>query len=127
MAMIRHWGLACLECLVGLRLGRLVEIDDDGLPCGPHFQGFRVSERDTWIGDNELRSAVEAFHIKHLGHELGIVDSDKVLEWLEDTEIGDEPFRWIEDPTNELDGVYVAELTNLATALLAARLGIREA
>jgi hypothetical protein len=124
MAVMRLWGLACFSCLKGLELGRLVEIHDDGLPCEPFFQGFRVSRRDHWVGGDELRRAVERFHIVHLGHELGLVDSDEVLRWFEDVDPPDLPFQWAEDPDLELGTAYIADRTGHATKKLAERLGI---
>jgi hypothetical protein len=122
--MIRQWGLACMDCLVGLRVGRLVEIDNDGLPISPYFQGFRVPKRDHWVGGAELSRAVELFLIGHLGHEVGLVDQDAVLLWFEETDPDDLRFTWVEDPHVELEGVYLSDRTGGSTARLAQRLGV---
>jgi hypothetical protein len=122
--MTRLWGLACIACAKGLLLGRLVEIHDDGLPCEPYFQGFRVPPRDHWVGGDELRAAVERFLIVHLGHETGLVDADEILKWFEDVDPQELPFTWVEDPSLELDGVYLADRTGESTARLAKRLGV---
>jgi hypothetical protein len=124
--MTRLWGLACLDCLVGLELGRLVEIQDDGLPLEPYFQGFRISALDRWIGGEALRRYVELFQIGHLGHELGLVDADEVLRWFEDVPADDWPFRWLNDSLSQLNGVYLSESTASATGRLARHLGISQ-
>jgi hypothetical protein len=113
----RHWSLACCDCLVGVELGRLVEIDDDGLPVGPHFQGFRDVDDNVRVEGIALRRLVELFLIQHLGHDVGIVDSDAVVDALGPYEMGAEPFSWIGRP-GELTGIYNAERSRAATTKL---------
>jgi hypothetical protein len=116
-ANFRRWAVACFQCLVGFELGRLVEIDDAGLPVAPYFGGFREVEADAWVGGADLRRGIELFLIEHLGHELGLVESDQITEALEGFAIGEEPFR-IHDQRSEVVGVYHAETIDIATRRL---------
>ena len=113
----RHWAIACLDCLVGFELGRLVEIADDGWPVAPQFGGHRDLQSKTWVDGPALGRFVELFLIQHLGHEIGIVDSDAVTEALESYEIGEEPFVWVATG-DALTGVYRTEDSGRATAKL---------
>jgi hypothetical protein len=113
----RYWAVACFQCLVGFALGRLVEIDDAGLPVAPHFGGFREVEADAWVGDADLRRGIELFLIEHLGHELGLVETDQITEALEGFDIGEEPFH-ILDQRSEVIGTYHADTIDIATKRL---------
>jgi hypothetical protein len=113
-ANFRRWAVACFQCLVGFKLGRLVEIDDAGLPVAPYFGGFREAESDAWVGGADLRRGIELFLIEHLGHELGLAESDQITEALEGFDIGEEPFR-MHEQRSEAVGVYDAETIDIAT------------
>lgn len=94
------WTLACMDCLVGLRLGRLVTIDDDGNSVRPWWQGYRFLVEDRWIGGTELQSLALLFMAVHLGHGLGLVEDQALtnsFSWYDpDEQI---PFRDINDPS----------------------------
>lgn len=117
----RYWALACLCCLEGLHLGRLVEIDDQGLPVEPHFGGFRNVLTDEWIGGGLLDRAVRGFMVRHLGHKLVTVDADTIGEVLDTYDESDQPFRWITEASG-LDGRHDAETVTEGTAALVAAL-----
>jgi hypothetical protein len=70
--------------------------------------------RDAWIGGAELMRTLELFVIGHLGNELGVVDTDKLLDALEPFPFDDKPLVWIDDPA-ALTGTYVVEETALTT------------
>lgn len=118
----RYWTLACERCRLGLHLGRLVEIDDEGLPVPAHFGGYRHPPRDEWIGGLRLARVVELFLIGHLGHPLSIVDTDAIGELTDASDEPTEVFAWITDP-EALSGRYDAESATLGTEALVERWG----
>lgn len=94
MALIRQWGLVCIECGEGIELGRLVS--DVAARHLADEAGFELLH-------GEAASAgiptLEAFLVSHAGHDLVVVDRDYVLGALEDLDPEDLPVRWTRTPS----------------------------
>jgi hypothetical protein len=101
--MAAKFSLVCLTCRIALPLGRVVTIKEDGSTVPLHFEGFRNHWDGRWVGRPELLECVQRFLAFHLGHELGTVDDDAIIDALEPFEIDQEPFRWVADAEELLD------------------------
>jgi hypothetical protein len=124
--MAAKWSLVCLTCLQALRLGQFVTIDRDGSPVPPSFKGFRNEWGGRWIGGPELLESVQRFLALHLGHELGTVENDVIIDALEPWEMGEEPFRWVENAEDLLDAEGpVPEIDDMADTPAARELAAR--
>jgi hypothetical protein len=110
----KYWGLACRRCRLGVKLGKLVTMDDDGLPLPPHFGGYW--HRGVAIGDDQLRRLIELFLIEHHGHHLAVIESDVVLDLNSRLEEDGLPhaLTWLANP-DELVGIYNEETSLDAT------------
>lgn len=102
VVMAAKWNLVCMTCRIALPLGRLVTMRDD-TPVPLHFQGFRNHWDGRWVDGPELLDCMQRFLAFHLGHELGTVDDDAIIDALEPFEIDQEPFRWVADAEELLD------------------------
>jgi hypothetical protein len=123
--MTKHWALACHTCLQGVRLGKLVEVDDTGLPIEPYFQGFRDLKDGTWVGEEDLLRLMQRFLISHLGHAMGLVDGDAISDHFEmlGVAIDEEAFRY--PPLSDIESIYLSDLTGISTQELVQRIDSR--
>ena len=113
----RYWTLACEMCRQGLHLGRLVEIDEEGLPVSPYFGGYRHPPTNEWIEGTRLERVIELFLVSHLGHPLSIIDTDVIGELADAGDQSDNTFTWITDPS-ALDGRFDSEFALFRTEAL---------
>ena len=95
--MSHTWDLCCVECLVGLPLGKWVMIDSEGKDVEGHWGGFRNQWDGRRVEGAEHRAAIADFCAWHAGHVIGVAASDELLELIDGLPEGDDSFRWIAD------------------------------
>jgi hypothetical protein len=100
-----RYSLVCLDCLVGLHLGKFVTLDEQSNPVSPQFTGYRDTDHERWVGQPgrgrdtspDLWDAVQWFLFGHRTHDLAVSDSGLVLEMYEDFDPSFKPFSYIQD------------------------------
>lgn len=89
------WDLVCTDCLVAFPLGKRVDTAEDGSRTETRWGGFRNGWDGRWIGEPELNAAIAVFLLLHISHTLAVLETDLLLELLEDFPVETSPFNWV--------------------------------
>jgi len=128
-----RYSLVCLDCLVGLLLGKFVSFDEQKKPIPQQFVGYRDMDHNRWVGQPRredsvspsLWDAVQWFLFGHRDHFLAVCDAGSVLEMYQDCDPEADPFEYIDDPAKLLasfDEVHPGSATETLRRRVEARI-----